>query len=106
MADGINTSDALAGAGSGAAAGTAILPGWGTAIGAVAGGIYGALQPNTADQATALIQQALSQYDSIGMPPNLAAPLILKQLQANNQLTPVLEQALTSEMFQIGRAHV
>jgi hypothetical protein len=33
----------LGGAASGAAAGTAIMPGWGTAIGAVAGGLAGLL---------------------------------------------------------------
>jgi hypothetical protein len=34
----------LGGAASGAATGTAIMPGWGTAIGAVAGGLMGAMQ--------------------------------------------------------------
>lgn len=33
--------NALGGAAAGASAGTAIMPGWGTAIGAVAGGLYG-----------------------------------------------------------------
>jgi hypothetical protein len=50
------------------------------------------------------IQKALAEYANMGMPPDQSAPLILQQLQANNQLTPQYEQALQSELFKASQA--
>ena len=95
-----STGQILGGAGQGAAAGTAIAPGWGTVIGAGLGAGLGLLQDtNNADEALANLQKALAQYDAIGVPPDLARPIILQQLQQGGQLTPAYEQALAQENF-------
>ncbi len=47
----------LGGAASGAAAGTSVMPGWGTAIGAVAGGILGSQNDSDAQQQAPVIPQ-------------------------------------------------
>ncbi len=52
---------ALSGATSGAAIGTSIMPGWGTAIGAVAGGIIGAFSSDDSDSSDKQLE--LAQQD-------------------------------------------
>jgi len=50
------TTGAIGGAGQGAAIGTSIMPGWGTAIGAVVGGIGGLLSGGGEDEAEELAE--------------------------------------------------
>lgn len=61
-----SVSDALSSAGSGAAAGTAIMPGWGTVIGGVAGLASSFLGGNK--KPTALPQNAYNMYGQLNQP--------------------------------------
>jgi hypothetical protein len=99
MAASQDISGALSGAGSGAAIGTAFGPGIGTAIGAGVGGIAGLVSgilqsSSNADQAQQNINNALAQLTAVGTPPNISAPLVLKELQSQGALTPELESYL------------
>ena len=96
----VSGSRVVSGAGTGAAAGTAILPGWGTAIGAVVGGIAGALSGDGGAQAAQDAMQAgMAKLAALGIPPDLSGPIIYQQLQAGGQLTPQMEAVAQQELF-------
>lgn len=70
------SSSAVSGAASGAALGTTLMPGWGTAIGAVAGGALGLLGGNSAAKAQSRLakeqnkqirENAVANYQRIGL---------------------------------------
>lgn len=89
----MSASAALSGAGSGAALGTAILPGWGTAAGAVVGGLVGAFSGN-GDDATKYSQDAVDAINNIANAPDLQKPILIQQYQDAGVLTPVMLQQL------------
>ena len=72
------TGRAMQGAASGAAAGTAIMPGWGTAIGAVAGGLMGMLGPDDGDAAREKALEILSQVSDPQFDPQDLTPEQIK----------------------------
>lgn len=88
------------GVGTGAAVGTSILPGWGTAIGAAVGGIAGALSGDGGAAATEeAIKQGLAELEAMGIPPDLSGPIIYKELQKGGQLTPEMEGQVQEALF-------
>jgi carbamoylphosphate synthase small subunit len=59
----------------------------------IAGGIIGAISKSNSDaQARQLIQQAVDQYNAIGIPAVDAMKVITEQLRSTGQMTPQLEQ--------------
>ena len=90
---------ALSGAGTGAMIGTAIGPEGtviGAGVGAIAGGLAGALSGGGDNGQQAAIDNMIAQYNAVGMPPNISAPIIYQQMQVAGQMTPQLEQYLQS----------
>lgn len=85
---------ALSGAGSGAAAGTAILPGWGTAIGAVVGGLGGLLGGGKSEDAKAAEQAVNDLETKYNIPSEEARKIVYEKFQAIGALTPEMEQAI------------
>ena len=89
-------SGAMAGGSAGAMTGTPV----GVAIGAVVGFAAGMLSgDDNSEQAAANMQKALATLDAVGIPPDLAKPLLLQHLQQAGKLSPVYEAALTSDNF-------
>lgn len=88
------------GAASGAATGTAILPGWGTAIGAVVGGIAGALDKKKAPVVVPYKPVDVQKEQANSIQGNIAAAPTLDQLlsQSNqfqqSQASSLMEKAL------------
>jgi hypothetical protein len=65
-------------------------------IGAIASSVTGALEQSAQQQAAMnQAQEAIQQYNNLGVPPDLAAPIILQQMKSAGTLTPQLEQTLT-----------
>jgi uncharacterized membrane protein len=85
---------ALSGAASGAATGTAIMPGWGTAIGAVAGGLMGAMGDSASEGDQKRIEEA--QARNLALYNNLLVPnqqVNYENLTEGVQLDPRLQVA-------------
>lgn len=83
----------------GALAGTAILPGAGTALGGGAGALMASLFSSIfggddAEKAAALYQKAFEQYNQMGMPPDQRDRLILKEFQSAGLYTPQVEELI------------
>jgi len=86
----------VSGMGSGAAAGTAVLPGWGTAIGAGLGGLVGFFGSNNdeAEAAKAAQQAAFDEIMQLDAPPVTARAILLQKFEQAGLLTPELEQKI------------
>lgn len=88
---------ALAGAGKGASIGTAILPGWGTAIGAAAGGLIGLFGGGKSEEQKAAEQAALDLEQKYQIAPEEARRIVFEHYKEIGKLTPEMEQAIALE---------
>lgn len=95
MADG---SKVASGATQGAAAGTAVLPGWGTVIGGAVGAIGGLLGGGNdgSGQARDSANIANQIIQEISQAPDISKPLLLEKYKQAGVLTPEMEQYITA----------
>jgi len=76
------------------------------AILGLGGAVIGAVSSsNDLQAARAAALQAFQQYASLGVPPNMAQPLVLQNLQSQGLLTPQLQQEINLGPSQLANIH-
>lgn len=95
---------AIGSAASGAGLGTSILPGIGTAVGGILGGIAGLFgSSGDRDKADEAMRNAFNEINQLGLPPDQSKEIFVKHLQAAGVYNPKVEQALDAGVSKLSQ---